>query len=210
MQTVLVKISQIKQTKINNKYLFYYSLNIQLIQYHDFYEKFETQSLNASAKLCLCVDELFQNELELRRSRNYFWNQLTEPLYTSHEAVGMYQNSFAFRMFKKTVDRLIDTGVMSHLSNKHYTRKHTYYRVLDGPKVLSLDDVSFGFNIWFGFCLFSFLIFVIENLTKIIKTNEKDQKKYKYAKVYPMTATEYETNYQLKVSTLRIFRVERK
>lgn len=197
-----------KSTKINQIFIFYFRLNVQLIEYRDFYEKFETQSLNATAKLCLCVDELFQNELELRRARNYFWNQLTKPLYTSHEAVGLYQDSFAFRMFKKTVDRLIDTGVMSHLSNEHYTRKHSYYRVLNGPKVLSLGDVGFGFNIWLGFCIFSFLIFVIENMSKRLKTKEKDPQRHKFAKIHPMAGIVDEQSCDLKVTTLRIFRVE--
>jgi len=110
-------------------------------------------------------------------------------------------------MFKKTVDRLIDTGVMIHLSNEHYTRKHSYYKVLDGPKVLSLDDVDFGFNIWFGFCLFSFLIFVIENMSQRLKTKEKDRQKFKFAKVHPMTATVDELTCELKLTTLKIFRV---
>lgn len=41
-------------------------------------------------------------------------------------------------MFKKTVDRLIDTGVMGYLSSEHFTRKRTYYRVIDGLKVATL------------------------------------------------------------------------
>ena len=146
------------------------------------------------------MDELFQNDLERARSKNYIWNQLTEPLYTSHETVGLYQNSFAFRMFKNTIDRLIDTGVMGYLSNEHYTRKRTYYKVKDGPKVLGLDDVGFGFNIWFGFCCLSTLMFVIEIVFCKIQlqfNKRKSSKVLKFAKIYPMSSAGDGTNCEL-------------
>lgn len=36
--------------------------------------------------------------------------------------------------------------------------------IISGPKVLKLDDVSFGFFIWFGACWISLIAFIAEIL----------------------------------------------
>ncbi|KAL7015214.1 hypothetical protein ACKWTF_016344 [Chironomus riparius] len=111
-------------------------------------------------------------------------------------------------MFKSIVDRLIDTGVMGYLSNEHFTRKRMYYKVQEGPKVLGLDDLGFGFNIWFGCCCLSILAFVIENVFKKLKSKRKKLEKLKFAKVHPMSFNADGANFELKLKTLKMFRIK--
>ena len=135
----------------------------------NYYKIFDTQSQNASAKIALCVDEFFINHHSNSTRQSYNWHQLNDLLYTSHEAFVFLQIAFYFRMFKKIVDMLIDTGIMKHYSDNYFTNKLRFETTQSAPKVLCVNDLTFGFNIWLGFCCFSVLVFVAEMMAKKIK-----------------------------------------
>lgn len=106
----------------------------------------------------------------MNSSRQTFnWHQLDDILYTSHEAFVFAQLAFYFRMFKKIVDKLIDTGIMKHYSENYYTKKVRLETLKSAPKVLCVNDLTFGFNIWLGFCCLSTIVFVAEIMAKRIK-----------------------------------------
>ena len=149
-------------------------LKITQIELTKFHNIFDTKSEDASAKIALCVDEFFQNDFENKTKKNLNWKQLDDVLYTSHEAFTFFHTSFYFRMFKKTIDRLIDTGVMKFLAENYYTRKYKFERIESGPSVLRIEDLAFGFNVWLGFCCISVPVFAIEVL--ISKLNQKVRK----------------------------------
>ena len=146
---------------------------------------FATQSQNSSAKLAMWVDEFFQNDIESKNQTNFDWNQLDEYLYTSHEAFAFYNVAFYFRMFKITVDRLIDTGVMKYLAENYYTKKLKFEKFESGPEVLAVGDLAFGFNIWLGCCGFSVVIFAIEIIIKkcFAKIGRRNSK---FSKICPL------------------------
>jgi hypothetical protein len=133
-----------------------------------FMEKFLTQSQNSSAKMALCVDEYFENFIESGTQRNHDWNKLEDVvLYTTYEVFMFHNFAFYYRMFKNVIDNLIPTGIMNYLIENHYTRKWKFEKLEDEPKVLSLDDLVFGFNIWLGSCLISLIMFFAELLFRI-------------------------------------------
>ena len=164
--------------------------------------KFVSQSQNASAKMALCVDEISLNDFEFKRRKNHDWNQLDEPLFTTHESFVFFDFSFYFRMLKKTIDKLIDTGVMKHLVDNHYLMRKKFGKTQKGPKVLNMNDLSFGFNIWLGFCLISIAAFVAE---KIFKLTRKPRE-IKFAKVHPI-GSKHELRAKTKPETFKKFRI---
>ena len=80
------------------------------------------------------------------------------------------------------INNLIPTGIMTHLIENFYTKKWKFKKSETEPKVLSLDDLLFGFNIWLGSCLVSFVAFVAEHGVGYIRR----PKKVKFAKVRPI------------------------
>ena len=147
-----------------------------------FLNMFLTQSHNSSAKTGLCVDELFQNFFEYQLRENFKWNQLEDlVLYTTYEAFFFWKGAYYLRMHNNVINSLIPTGIMSYLVEKHYTRKWKFEKIQKEPKVLSLDDLLFGFNIWIGCCLISCLALIAEKVRKSIKK----PKVVKFLKTHP-------------------------
>lgn len=131
--------------------------------------------------MCLIIEDIIQNELD--EKVNPKWNQIeVKDIYVSHQAFIFQQHSFYFRMLHKTVNNLIDTGVVKYLLDNHLKRKKIV-KLEDHARVLRLKDLLHGFNIWLGFCGISFVVFLVEVLSKI--KEHKKLNKLKYAKVHP-------------------------
>ncbi|CAG9810326.1 unnamed protein product [Chironomus riparius] len=139
-----------------------------------------TQSQNSSAKIALCVDEFLLNLLEFHTQKNFKWNKLETVFHTTSEAFMFRSFSFFYRMFKKVINNLIPTGMIEHLVTEFYTKKRKFVKIEDERKVLSVNDLLFGFKIWFGCCLSAGFAFWFEMLT----TRAVRCKKIKFAKVY--------------------------
>jgi len=175
--------------------------------------EFLTQSQNSSAKMALCVDEYFKNFIEFRTHKNHDWNQLEDVvLYTTYETFMFHNFAFYFRMFKNVIDNLIPTEIMSHLIETHYTRKWKFEKFEDEPKVLSLDDLVFGFNIWLGCCLITFVVFIAEQIKRIkskmcsgIKDNMEN---VTFPKIYPSKDCATESCSRLNTENVKNFRIK--
>ena len=126
----------------------------------------KTQSRNSEAKLALCADDFLINFYEQKLKKKFDWNVLNDKIYVSHEVFGFKQDAFYYSMFRKVINNLIDTGVMKYLSENYYSAKPKFLKVRVGPKVLRVGDLSFGFNIWLGFCILSFIAFIFEQIYK--------------------------------------------
>jgi len=171
----------------------------------DFDYSYHTQSQNSSAKLALCIDEFYHNYQEYLLESSLEWNQLKDIiLYTTYDAFLFIDNSFYFQMFKKIINDLIPTGIINHLIENHYIKKIIFLKIKKDPQVLSVDDLLFGFKIWLGSCLISFIAFIIENLLKCRKTT---QTPLKYAKIYPLKDSKNFSNIKLKAELIQKFRV---
>jgi hypothetical protein len=138
----------------------------------NFARQFLTQSQNSSAKLALVVDGLLQNHIEKDRNWKNDWNKLDDTFFTSHESFLFHTSAFYFRMFNKIISRLMDTGVMKYLCDEFYTKTPSFDpKHQNEPKVLNLDDMAVGFNIWLGSCCFAFIAFLGE---RILGTKNKN------------------------------------
>lgn len=150
----------------------------------NFYQIYYSQSENASFKTGLCIDNFFESYENHIDNITSEWNRLDESLYTSLEIFGFHHFSFYFRAFKRLIDRMIEGGIMNVLVEKHYLKRRNTKKAKNDPKVLKLDDLGFGFEIWLGFCFISTAAFVAEIISKMKK---RKFVKTKYAKVYPKT-----------------------
>ncbi|KAL7025526.1 hypothetical protein ACKWTF_013514 [Chironomus riparius] len=148
----------------------------EYINYYKFY------SQNSFAKMCLIIEDLLQDELDAYVHPK--WNKIElENIFISHQAFIFHQHSFYFRMMFKTVNSLIDTGIMKHLTD-NYLRQKKFIVLEEIPMSLKLNDLSYGFNIWLGFCGMSLIIFFVETMKKVKK--DKVPIVLKFAKVHPL------------------------
>ena len=90
--------------------------------------------------------------------------------------LGMVKNSILYPIFDEVIRNLIPSGVPQYLRKYHERLLYGIYEELEekAPKVLTLDDLEFGFIIWLiasGISIAAFLSeifrFYIENLLKM-------------------------------------------
>lgn len=85
-------------------------------------------------------------------------------------------------MLNNVINRLIPSGIINHLIENFYTKKIKIKKIEEEPKVLSLDDLTFGFNIYIASCLTSFLGFLAEKV--FILRSKKIKRKTKVSKIH--------------------------
>ncbi|CAG9806657.1 unnamed protein product [Chironomus riparius] len=172
-------------------------------KFKEYISMYETQSQNSTAKICLIIEDLLQNVLDSKVITK--WNKIElENIFVAHQAVVFHQKSFYFRMMMKTINSLIDTGIMKHLTDD-YLKQKKFIVLEEIPMSLKLNDLSFGFNIWLGFCAMSFIVFLVELMKNL--QNNKTPRLFKYAKVYPYAKLNNKQN--LVPKTSRMFKIRK-
>lgn len=137
--------------------------------------------------MCIIIDKIIKRDLN---QKNYtHWNELNHVVvYSMLETFIFPQGSFYYRMMKTLINRLIETGVMSHIVQYEFPILGKPLND-DKPKVLKLDQLSFGFNIWLVSCGVSVATFMFERFYKLYKTltpKHDTIQKAKFAKIHPM------------------------
>lgn len=181
--------------------------NITEINPRAYLTAYQTQSQNASAKMGLIVDEFYVNYVDSRmKQKPPDWTRLENTvLFTYSDAFVFHADAFYFRAFDKVINNLIPTGVINYLIENYFTKKWKFPKVDKEPKVLSLDDLSFGFNIWLGTCFMSIFVFFWERLINCHRA-----KKIKFIKIHPSDQVEKtEVILNLKPELIETFRVKR-
>lgn len=165
---------------------------------NDFFIQFTKQSQNASAKMALSIDEFFRSYYEYFYKCQNNWKLIDEPIYTTSEVFAFHHTSFYFRIFKAVINKLIDTGIMKYFSDNFYIRKRKLPISKKEPKILKLEDLSFGFNIWLCSCFLSFMVFVFEFFFGMFRT-------IKFAMIHPIDDNEMIAKSNCK--NIEVFRV---
>jgi hypothetical protein len=115
-------------------------------------------------------------------------------------------------MFEETTNRFIDTGIMNYLIRVNIPEKISIKRSGDPPKVLTLEDLSFGFNIWIGFCVICITSFILESLFARLYIQWKRihiRNVNRYAKIHPAQYVKDIKIIKFKPQTLNHFRVKK-
>jgi len=86
---------------------------------------------------------------------------------TTITALLTYKNSFIYEFLDNLLQKTIPFGIPQHLMSFHYFMLFKYYEVLNvkDPKVLTIDDLSFGFVLWLIACGISVIGFFMELLS---------------------------------------------
>lgn len=129
------------------------------------------------------MDEYFLNFIASQTRKNHEWNRLDETvLYITHDAFMFWNFAFHFRMLHNVINNLIPTGVMTTLVEQFYTKSYNFPKIVNNQKVLTLDDLMFGFKIWIVSCLVSSLAYVGERIYGWYKA----PKKVRFEKIQPL------------------------
>jgi hypothetical protein len=83
---------------------------------------------------------------------------------TTITALLTYKNSFIYEILNEILQKTIPFGIPQYLMNFHYLTLFKHYEVSSdkNPKVLTIDDLSFGFVLWLGACGISLIGFLYE------------------------------------------------
>ncbi|KAL7051757.1 hypothetical protein ACKWTF_004600 [Chironomus riparius] len=157
--------------------------NITLMSPKEYGIAYLEQSQNSSAKMALIVDEFATRLTDSKFNiRTNYWTKLEDHVvFSFHDAFFFVDSCFYFRMFDRIIDDLIPTGIMNHLIENYYTKPWGYDQPEVEPKILTVEDLAFGFNIWLLFCLISFIGFIAEHIAVFVLKPIRS-----YAPVHPI------------------------
>jgi hypothetical protein len=90
--------------------------------------------------------------------------ELDDTLLIAQQGFFFYQNNFMFHLVDNVVEALISAGIIQKLKEYHFwfTEGKEKPDEDEGPQVLRVCDLSFGFVIWLIACGISTFAFVIE------------------------------------------------
>lgn len=135
------------------------------------------------------TDDFSTNFYQNLTGKSLEWHRVPEVLYSLYEGFMFRHSSFYYRQFRRLIDRLVDTGVMGYLTKEHYVKELKFYKPKTGPKVLTVEDLSFGFNIWLAACLLSAIVLIFEKVRIVFRPRKEAVKKLKFLKVHPIEPT---------------------
>lgn len=74
------------------------------------------------------------------------------------------RNSILESVFYEVMPQFVSSGIPQYLNKFHADLFHIGYREFNEkiPKVLTVDDLAFGFNLWFMACCLSIIGFICE------------------------------------------------
>jgi hypothetical protein len=109
------------------------------------------------------LNRTFQSSLTMMQSER------TKKL----SAFGMPANNMLMSQLNNLIRRLNEAGITKHLIEfgKWFFSRIFIEEVVDPRRILSLNDLGFGFVIWLAACFVSFSVFVMEILIFIFKNN---------------------------------------
>ncbi|XP_070508928.1 uncharacterized protein [Chironomus tepperi] len=85
-----------------------------------------------------------------------------------------YRNSFIYDILKEILEKIIPAGIPQYLVEYHMEQVYKKYEPIENnePKVLTVDDLTFGFVVWLGSCGIAVLGFIYEilrfNVNKVV------------------------------------------
>ncbi|KAL7011987.1 hypothetical protein ACKWTF_014551 [Chironomus riparius] len=76
------------------------------------------------------------------------------------------RNSLIFEILNKLMERIVPAGIPQYLNKYHESNVYrTFYPIIDiDPKVLTLQNLEYGFVLWIGSCGISAIGFLMEHL----------------------------------------------
>ncbi|CAG9811418.1 unnamed protein product [Chironomus riparius] len=158
-----------------------------IVNHTEYWDIFETQSQNSSAKLGIIIQLYMLNILN--GDDKYNWHQLPDPFFDTHAVFVFHNNNFYLYIINRFLNAWIPTGIIDVMLNKRLGSKEKNI-IFNEPQVLIFEDLEFGFYIWLGCCVVNFACFVLEKVCSMMcqaymKHTKMMLVERKFEKVYP-------------------------
>lgn len=132
----------------------------QMFDQMKFVEKF-LQHYQSPEKIAFYVDE---SDVKRLNAACMCSNKLIDDIFTSQTSFRMQNSHYLYDIIEDTLQHIIPFGIPKHFSEYHKWFLYGRYDELidSGPKVLTLEVLSFGFVLWLCACAISFVEFCFE------------------------------------------------
>ncbi|KAL7012205.1 hypothetical protein ACKWTF_014687 [Chironomus riparius] len=128
----------------------------------DLNEVFDKLGQNSTARIAFFIPD--DSLVIFREKCNCLPKVLKQTLLTYQNGIAMLKNNFLFKQTEEVVQRFIEMGIMQHLYEYHVWVCNRPVIAIDEnkPKILTMDDLEFGFTIWIAVICASILGFLFE------------------------------------------------
>lgn len=131
----------------------------------EMYSKIKSQSENSSAKIAFLVSDIAKRHLVAVLNERV--HQFDERLITFPMGIIFHRNNFLYRLTEEVMEKVIPAGIPQYLFEFHQwmaIRRKITINSVKGPRVLTLGDLNFGFEIWLSACGMACVGYVMEIL----------------------------------------------
>ena len=158
----------------------------------------QNQSQNSTGKISLILQESSLDVLQLSLRKSLNWHQLKNINFQVNQ-VGFFflRNNYFLPIIDRETQQLTSAGIMNYLVNLVYNNRFLFTSEKEW-KVLSIENLRFGFVIWLYSCAVTVVVFVAEVIIWIaIKKTEIRLKRHirhewnKYNLIYPFKIQRY-------------------
>lgn len=122
--------------------------------------QFNSQSQNASSKLAFMFSDVQMKILTNRYKAQSL--KMKESLLTLNIGLGFNANNFLYSLTNEVIEKIFPMGIIQHWLEASIPSSYDLFRNKKSPKVLKIDDLSFGFVLWLTACAVSSLCFLVE------------------------------------------------
>lgn len=119
-----------------------------------------SQSQNASSKLAFMLSNREMNTMVNKYKIPPI--KMKESLITLNIGFGFNANNFMYGLTEDVIEKLFPMGILQHWTDFNVLNSDSNVKKKKVPKVLKMDDLSFGFVLWLVACGVSCLCFLIE------------------------------------------------
>ena len=150
--------------------------NMEIVDIDEYSKIFRTQSQNSSARIAMSMQTMMMDHYEWMTGDPKFWLQIPDTtVQVSHVGFSMFSNNFFLQGLNDVTQQLVMTGIMDKTLRDLFGTKRKFSK-LSEPKILSLENLGFGFVIWLWFCGICVLVFLCEisigNFKKVVDFSE--------------------------------------
>ncbi|CAG9811049.1 unnamed protein product [Chironomus riparius] len=139
--------------------------NVKEVSDSEFIRLFTTQSLNDSAKISLILNIGNIKDYIQDLHKSFKWHKIPNyKLQVSLTGFILAPNNFIFHILDDLIQKLMPAGIIDFMIDSCLTNSS---KIVDSKQLsaLSVDNLTFGFVIWFGFFLLCFPVFLLEIIT---------------------------------------------
>lgn len=129
---------------------------MKVITVDDFYHRYINDVTSDSFKGGVFISDEMLATLKTDYRGEIEWITIKQPVLSSHVAMYFEQNHFLFEPINEKINQLINGGIIDHwIKNATNSRYNLEKQTKRGPKVLTMNHLMIGFQVWLLFLAFA-------------------------------------------------------